>query len=118
MLKRLLKSWTDWTGDKGLTDAIHAELRRQGFAVHASRTRRVHLAAVERPGWVQVYTFAVETRTNEEDRESRREVLLHGASRDDGRKAKTEILLTEDEGEWRQQVETWSEGLIRRPERR
>ncbi|TWT98116.1 hypothetical protein Pla108_22730 [Botrimarina colliarenosi] len=118
MLKRLLKRWADWTGDKRLTDTIRAELRRLGYAVNAAQVRRVHLAAVERPGWVQIYCFTVETRTNEENPHTRRDVVLHGVSRDDGRKSRTEMLLTEDEACWRQQLDSWSDGLILRPQRR
>lgn len=114
MLKKLLQSWSDWTGDKKLTQAIQRELRRLGYAVHAAQTREVQLAAIERPGWVQVYRFQVETQTNEENPHTRRAVVLHGVSRDDGRKSRIEVLLTESLSERNQRLNDWSEGLIRR----
>lgn len=114
MFKQLLQSWADWTGDKRLTQAIRHELGRLGYAVNAAETREVRLAAIERPGWVQVYRFRVETATNEENPHSRRRVTLHGVSRDDGRKSRIEVLLSESLDERNQRLETWSEGLIRR----
>lgn len=114
MLKSLLERWSDWTGDTRLTQAIHAELRRGSFAVHAARVRDVRLAAIERPGWVQVYRFSVETATNEENPHDRRRVVLLGLSRDDGRRSRIDVLLTEDEGEWRERLAAWSDGLILR----
>ncbi|QDT69013.1 hypothetical protein MalM25_19390 [Planctomycetes bacterium MalM25] len=114
MLKQLLESWSDWTGDKRLTQAIRRELARLGYAVNAAETREVRLTAIERPGWVQVYRFRVETVTNDENPHSRREVTLHGVSRDDGRKSRIEVLLSESLSERNQQLEDWSEGLIRR----
>ena len=114
MWREWLQRWQDWTGDKRLEQAIHRELRRLGYAVHAGKIRDVRLAAIQRPGWVQVCQFRVETATNEENPHSRREVVLHGLSRDDGRKPRIEILLTEDQGEWRERYATWSEGLITR----
>lgn len=114
MLNGLITAWQNWTGDKRLTDAIRGELRRQGFAVNAAQIRDVRLAAVERPGWVQVYRFAVATVTNDDNPHHRRDVVLLGLSRDDGRRSRIEVLLTEDESRWRDQLDRWSEGLIRR----
>ncbi|MEN0110533.1 MAG: hypothetical protein AAF805_07390 [Planctomycetota bacterium] len=114
MLKKLLTRWQNWTGDKRLTDAIRGELRRQGFAVNAAEIRDVRLAAVERPGWVQVYRFAVATATNEENPHTRRDVVLLGLSRDDGRRSRIDVLLTEDESVWMRQLDHWADGLIRR----
>lgn len=112
MLKAFLQRWRDWPGDKLLDRAIRAELRRQGYAAHTAKTREVTLVAIERPGWVQVYRFGVDTRDA-----SGNAVTLLGLSRDDGRKSKIEILLTTDERAWRTRVELWSDGLIRRDRR-
>ncbi len=114
MLGGLLKRWSDWTGDKHLTKAIRRELRNEGYAVNAAEIREVRLAAIERPGWVQVYRFTVETSTHEENPHTRRPVVLLGLSREDGRKSRIEILLTEDEAVWTEKLDAWSEGLIRR----
>lgn len=114
MFKQWAQRWSDWTGDKKLTDAIRAELRRGGWAVHSAQIRDVRLAAIERPGWVQVYRFAVETTLQTENPHHRRAAVLLGLSRDDGRRSRIEVFLTEDEAAWRERLEQWSEGLIRR----
>lgn len=114
MFNRFFQRWSDWTGDKRLTQAIRAELRRQVYAVSAAEIREVRLAAIQRPGWVQVYKFRVETRTNEENPHTRREVVLHGLSREDGRQSRIEVLLTEEEACWQTRLDEWSDGLIRR----
>lgn len=114
MLKNLLAKWRDWTGDKHLEQAIRRELRERGYAVNAAKIRDVRLAAIQRPGWVQVYRFYVETTTNPESPHERRSAVLLGLSREDGRKSQIAVLLTEDEGEFRQRYDEWSDGLIRR----
>jgi len=114
LMRSWAELWRDWTGDRRLLQAIHAELRRGGYAVNAARIRDVRLAAIERPGWVQVYRFGVETSTNPENPHERRSVVLLGLSRDDGRKSRIEVLLTEDEVVWRERWDAWSDGLVRR----
>ncbi|MEQ8847551.1 hypothetical protein [Botrimarina sp.] len=114
MFKQWSERWRDWTGDRRLTDAIRAELRRGGWAVHSAQIRDVRLVAIERPGWVQVYRFAVETTLHTDNPHDRRAAVLLGLSREDGRKSRIDVLLTEDESTWRERLETWSEGLIRR----
>ena len=113
MLKRffnsLANSWADWVGDRHLQLAIHRELRRGGFAVHAAAIRDVRLIAIERPGWVQVRSFSVETFDTQ-----KAPVTLMGLSRDDGRQAHIDVLLTDVEAEFNARREQWSEGLIRR----
>jgi hypothetical protein len=104
---KLLQRWSDWSGDLSLDRAIKEELRRQGYAVHAARTRQVRLVAVQRPGWVQVQRFQVETL--DQDRQA---VTLLGLVRDDGRKQRMEVLLTTDAALFRRQLAEWSEGLI------
>lgn len=108
MLKKLLQRWADWVGDRSLELAIHAELRRQEYAVHAAHVRDFRLYAIERPGWVQVHRFRVETSTRAGDR-----VVLFGAIRDDGRRERPEILLSKEQNQVNQKLAAWSDGLIR-----
>ncbi|MEM6655720.1 MAG: hypothetical protein AAF596_07955 [Planctomycetota bacterium] len=107
MLKQLLKRWADWTGDHNLTLAINRELRKRGLAVHAAATRDVRLIAVERPGWVQVRSFHVETFNSD-----KQPVTVLGLARDDGRKERIDVLLTESVAEFTSQRDEWSDGLI------
>ncbi|MEM6329441.1 MAG: hypothetical protein AAF790_04240 [Planctomycetota bacterium] len=108
MLGTLLKQWLDWTGDADLTRAIRGELRRQQLAVNAAKIREVRLVAIERPGWVQVRRFRVETL----DREKQPLTLL-GLARDDGRKNRIEVLLTASRAELGRRLDVWCDGLLR-----
>lgn len=69
----------------------------------------VKLVAIERPGWVQVWRFRVETKTVDGQ-----PVTLHGSARDDGRRARSEVLLATSVERVVQQIDAWSEGLIQR----
>lgn len=109
MFASLLDRWANWIGDRSLEQAIQAELRRGGFAVHASKIIRPRLVAIERPGWVQVHRFEVETLDSE-----RHAVRLFGAVRDDGRSERPRAVLTHDRNERDSQLDAWCEGLIRR----
>ncbi len=109
MLRELLQRWADWTGDAELTRAIKAELRRQKLAVHAAKIRDVRLVAIERPGWVQVRRFWVETTGSCEQL-----VRLSGLARDDGRRSGIEVVLTTSQAEHNETLSRWSEGLVRR----
>lgn len=107
MFRDLLNRWADWTGDASLTRAIHGELRRLKYAATTAKTRDVRLIAIQRPGWVQVRQFLVETRDAEKN-----SVTLLGLARDDGRKSRIEILLTTSRSSFISQRTAWSEGLI------
>ncbi|MEM6798935.1 MAG: hypothetical protein AAF589_05425 [Planctomycetota bacterium] len=109
MLRELLRQWADWTGDELLTRAIRRELRQQKLAVHAAKIRDVRLVAIERPGWVQVRRFRVETTDGD-----RLPIVLQGLARDDGRKQGIDVLLTTSSAELKARLDAWSEGLIRR----
>lgn len=103
------QSWADWVGDRHLDVAITKELRKQGYAVHASQTRNVRLVAIQRPGWIQVRRFSVETLDAH-----KQPITLQGLARDDGRKERIDVLLSTSHTEIAKQLNVWGEGLIRR----
>lgn len=109
LIKRLLAGWNDWTGDHYLKTAIQRELRRQGLVVIGAKTRDVQLIAIQRPGWVQVRSFYVETL----DRE-RTPVRVLGLARDDSREEKIDVLITDRVEEFVTRRDAWSTGMIRR----
>ncbi len=106
MIANLLRRLSDWVGDRHLDLAIRDALRRDGWGVHMATIRDVRLGAVERPGWVQVYTFWVETT----DR-NRTPIDVFGVSLNDGRRTGTEVFLSPDEGERDARFVAWSEGM-------
>lgn len=109
MFQGLIKRLADWTGDRHLDQAIRRELLAMQLATHAAKTKRVRLVAIERPGWVQVRRFQVDTFDAD-----KQPVSLLGLARDDGRKSRIEVLLTRDIDAFNHQLDVWSEGLIRR----
>ncbi|MEM8865705.1 MAG: hypothetical protein AAGF31_09215 [Planctomycetota bacterium] len=109
MITNLLQRWSDWTGDRHLEQAIRAELRRMELPAHAAKIRRVRLVAIQRPGWVQVRRFQVETLDADKN-----PYQLIGLARDDGRQSRIKVLLTRDVDVLKRQLDEWSEGLIRR----
>lgn len=105
MLRELLERWKTWLGDRDLEHAIRNELVRGGYPRQASRIVDAQMVAIERPGWVQVWRFRVETNRDNEP------ITLHGAARDDGRHG-TEVLLSVEPQPVAVQLASWCEGLI------
>ncbi len=114
MLSKWINAWTGWLGDRDLELAIRRELARQQFASTTARIRRSRLEAIERPGWVQVWSFTVDTT------QASRPVELFGAARDDGRehgRRGTVVFLSGESNERNRQLAEWCEGRIRRVDR-
>ncbi|MEN1680879.1 MAG: hypothetical protein AAGJ46_14925 [Planctomycetota bacterium] len=109
MLKALMKRLAEWTGDRHLDMAIRRELRRLKLGSASIRVHDLRLIAIQRPGWVQVRQFLVDT--TDADKQP---VTMLGLSRDDGRESKIDVLLTRDSALYRQRQTAWCEGLIRR----
>ncbi|QGJ71239.1 Hypothetical protein PBC10988_29430 [Planctomycetales bacterium 10988] len=105
------EKWETYVGDRDLELAIRKQLREESYGSELASIRHVRLAAVERPGWVQVYEFQIETKTKEKT-----PVLLFGLAHDDGRK-QTKVRLFPTEEARKMQFDQWSEGLITRKRR-
>ncbi|QDU90029.1 hypothetical protein Pla175_34280 [Pirellulimonas nuda] len=106
MFVNLLRRLSDWVGDRHLDTAIRDALRRDGYGVHMAAIRDVRLSAVERPGWVQVYTFWVETTDA-----ARQPIEVFGVSLNDGRQIGTEVFLSPDPMARDAQFAQWSTGM-------
>lgn len=106
MLSRWLQALQNWVGDSSLELAIRREIRAQRLPSHRSQIRNCRLVAIQRPGWVQVYQFEVETRDP-----SGESLRLFGIVRDDGR-TRSVVRLFVDEEARDEQREEWSEGLL------
>ncbi len=110
MRSKWLKAWTDWLGDRDLEMAIRRELGKQNYASVTARIRQSRLEAIERPGWVQVWSFTVESTLASEP------IELFGAARDDGRSG-TRVFLSPSNSDRNRQLAQWCDGLIRRIDR-
>jgi hypothetical protein len=110
MLKKWLAAWNNWLGDRDLQLAIYREVARLGYADPRPAVVQARLEAIERPGWVQVWSFLVEVRREGEV------TLLYGTARDDGRRG-TKVVLALDNDSRNRQLALWCQGLIRRVDR-
>lgn len=109
--KKAAERWANWVGDRDLELALRSHLTKEGFYGDSAKFERVKLVAVQRPGWVQVYTFAVNVRSrlNEEMPSEK----FFGIVRLDERKERVEPRLFSRTSEQQKQLDEWSEGLIR-----
>lgn len=109
--RRWLHFWRDRVGNAEFEAAIRAALRAQGGRYAYAQVCRFRLAAIARPGWVQVYRFM--TASEGDDAAP----PLWGLLRDDGRRG-TQVLLFASADECQRQFALWSEGLILSPSER
>ena len=103
-----------------MEQAIRRHLNENGYYGNMAKLARVRLAAVARPGWIQVYQFTATARIRtddiDDDDSPEREPAyaeLFGVIRDDARAGKSELRVFEDESQRREIFERWSDGLIR-----
>ena len=110
-LRQLAEKWTNWLGDRDLDLALRKHLNEQGFLGESAQFSQLRLVAVQRPGWLQVYTFTAQakSRLNASDQQQ----SLFGIVRQDERFNRMEIRVFSVLGERTQLVEQWSDGLIR-----
>jgi hypothetical protein len=91
--------------------AIRNALTRQGLRGSTAQFSYVRLVAIQRPGWLQVYSFdAVWEQTLSEPGSLRG---VFGLVRQDERFNRTEIQFFETAAARTVLLEQWSEGLIR-----
>ena len=61
-LRLLRQRWSNWSGDAEMEKAIRQYLSGHGYYGGSAKLRDVRLAAVQRPGWLQIYRFEVTAR--------------------------------------------------------
>jgi hypothetical protein len=117
-LAQLTEKWSNWCGDRELEMAIRRHLTTDGHYGGSAKLKAVRLAAVQRPGWLQVYRFDVVVRSRSVDESddavdaAAQYVTLFGLVKEDVRKNET-IVRTFDSPEARRELfELWSVDLI------
>lgn len=104
------RKWSSWIGDRDLELALRKHLDSQGFYGDSAKFEGIRLAAVQRPGWLQVFVFTVEAKERSERSKS---LLLHGIVRQDERYNKTDVRTFVAKYERNSLFREWSEDLIR-----
>jgi len=120
IFESLRQRWADWCGDRDLEQSIRRHLSANGYYGGSAKLLNVRLAAVQRPGWLQVFRFDAivkaagdvndgETETDIQEIEFRH---LFGLVREDARQNMTTIRTFEDADDRRELFVQWSENLI------
>ncbi|MFK7736987.1 MAG: hypothetical protein AB8B50_13210 [Pirellulaceae bacterium] len=110
-IKQLATKWSSWIGDRDLEVALRGHLDRQGFFGESAKFDGLRLAAVQRPGWLQVFVFRVEVRERGEASGERRE--LFGVLMQDERYNKLDVRTFKAKFERNALFQEWSADLIR-----
>lgn len=106
-----VQKWSSWIGDRDLELSLRRHLSDRGFSGDTARFENLRLAAVQRPGWVQVFVFTVHARRRggkEEDINT-----LFGLVRQDERYSRLEICTYETRETRNVMFREWSSDLIR-----
>jgi hypothetical protein len=124
MSLRILRQWlqrgSNWwqhaVGDHELEQKIRQAVGLVGFDGRTAKITDCRLVAVQRPGWRQVWAFAVAARPirhSEEtgDTDPAPPASWFGVARDDTREHQPEIALFKSPEEQSQQIERWSHGM-------
>lgn len=109
LLARLRNRWRYHVGDRPLGAAIRREIVALGFARSTVRVRDLRLAAVERPGYRQLYRFEAEAESHDDHRAAS---LLFGVSREDPRTTRIDVHIAHDRDERDRVFAEWSDGMI------
>lgn len=122
--RELSRRWSNWTGDHEMEKEIRRHLSDNGYYGGSAKLRAVRLAAVERPGWLQVFRFEATARVASEVRdESAADGEgapddppayhdLFGLVRKDDRQNQTEIRVFRSSEQRAELFGRWSDGLL------
>lgn len=126
-LRDLRQRWSNWSGDHEMENEIRRHLSDNGYFGGSAKFRAVRLAAVQRPGWLQVFRFDVTARVanisdadvdsadgvNEDSPESPATYHdLFGLVREDHRHNQTEIRVFRSSDQRAELFGRWSDGLL------
>ena len=92
---------------------VRAWMDQNGFYGNSADINHLELHAIERPGWVQVFSFEARAKSREESEQPWQE--LYGVVKDDERRRgsnKTKVALFGSIDQQTERLEQWSQGLI------
>lgn len=107
------RKWTDWIGDRDLELLLRARLKAGGYYGDSARFSNIRLVAIQRPGWVQVFSFTATAKAVSSDHEQDAALeTLMGLVRQDERRNKTDVEFFSDSEQRRRLFREWSADLI------
>ena len=119
LIKRLSEKYRSWVGDSELERTIRKHLIGRGFYGDTAQFKSCRLVAVQRPGWLQIFSFSVEAKPAIDDEDDSAvpnnagKKLLFGLAKQDARYNRCEIQVFEEPNPRNILFEQWSEDLIR-----
>lgn len=87
---------------------VREDLTRRGYHGRTAKFEELELAAIERPGWIQVFRFEVHVSDEDDNRHH-----FYGVVRDDERN-QTEIRYFDTPDAQQQHLKSWSGDMILR----
>jgi hypothetical protein len=112
-LKRLSEKWAGWISDPQLERSLRSHLSGRGFYGDSAKFITFRLVAIQRPGWLQVYSFVVRARIAKDSVDDAEYAQLFGLVRQDERYKKCDIQLFQNMQERHSLYQEWSTDLIR-----
>jgi len=113
-LREIHQRWSDWSGDHEMENAIRRHLSDNGYFGGSAKLRDVRLAAVQRPGWLQVFRFEATARVSGSGNAETPATYhdLFGLVREDHRHNHTEIRVFRSSAQRFELFGRWSDGLL------
>lgn len=123
-LREIRQRWSNWSGDHEMENAIRRHLSDNGYFGGTASFRAVRLAAVQRPGWLQLFRFEVTAKVagaGEAESDVEADDLpdspptyhdLFGLVREDHRHNQTEIRVFRSSDQRAELFGRWSDGLL------
>ncbi len=117
-LQKWKQQWSGWISDSDLERSLRAHLTGRGYYGDTAKFLTFRLVAIQRPGWLQVFSYSVEARvansTNASTDSAEREVVkLFGLVRQDERYRRCDIEIFRNAAERHALYNRWTEELIR-----
>lgn len=92
---------------------VRSWLDKNGFYGNSAEIRDLNLYAVQRPGWLQIFSFDIRVKSREPSQDPWHEMF--GAVKDDERRRgdhKTQVELFSSIDQRKEKLDQWSDGLI------
>jgi hypothetical protein len=111
-VKHLQKRWSGWISDRDMERVMRSRLSGLGYYGDTAEFVSVRLVAIQRPGWLQVFSFTVDARRANVGGE-REMVRLFGLVRQDERYHRCEVEVFTNTIQRNFLYQHWTEDLIR-----
>jgi len=117
-LAKWKEQWSGWISDSDLERSLRAHLCGRGYYGDSAKFLAFRLVAIQRPGWLQVFSYCVEARVATGEHSAvppaeREVVKLFGLVRQDERYRRCDIEIFRNASERYALYNRWTEDLIR-----